>query len=367
MDISTAYEHARENVLFLAFRGAVDSGGASGVSSHAIAAAYQNGFHGCFLDVPEAPRWARTIASHERDQLLGNATCETRLEYAIPTEYQLAGRGKRAIHWNHYRTLDPAKALRGSQDHGNCTAWALREIVGCEWGTDISHRREPQGYTSRPGTAVTYGSRGHRGQGSALSTLVKVVYNRGIQCETTYCDGRYDLRNERDDESYGNQWGGTGPPSCILDEIANDKIEQFAYATEEDAIIDVLHLGHFLFHGSTLTARTTGTLISPLTSIGGHAQAVIGYDDTDETREWIKQNTGTDLRNDWIAINDQSWGRWNTFPDSQWPAHLWGDRPEGVWCIRGSDLMRIVRQWGDCIAISNVLGFPKRDLDWSMF
>lgn len=367
MNITEAYEAAERNHMAVFLEGGVREAGLSQLVGHAIAGSYFGGFAGCFLDVESQPEWARVIATYERDRLRAEAQCETVLESAIPGDVQGQGRGKRACAWNHYLQLDPVKALRGSQDYGNCTSWALREIVGCEWGTDIGQRQEWQVYTERPGTAVPYGSRGHRGQGSALSTLVRVVHTKGIQVEAVYCDGRYDLRNEADDEAYGNQWGGSGPPRCILEEIANDRIEQFAYATDEDAIIDVLAAGHFLFHGSTYTARNVNSLISPLTSIGGHAQAVIGYDDTDETRDWIKQHTGTDLRGDWVAIHDQSWGRWNTFPDSHWPAHLWGQRPEGVWCIRGSDLVRIVRQWGECIAVSNVLGFPKRKLDWGAF
>jgi hypothetical protein len=335
----------------------------------ALAKAYGHGrFHGAFLDGDGAPGWARTIARHERAMLLDTIEGDGRLEDMISTDIQGIGKGQRAVHWNHHLRQDPVRGLRGNQDYGNCTAWALREITGCEWGTDIAHRGEPQRYTKRPGTAVTYGSRGHAGQGSALATLVRVVTTKGIQVEDVYCDGRYDLRNEVDDERYGNSWGRGGPPSCILQEIAEDKIESWGYVREEEAIKDTLFAGHFLFHGSTLTANTSSNrLVSPLASIGGHAQALIGYDDTDEARDWIKQHTGTDLRGDWVAINDQSWGRWNTFPDDQWPSHLWGQRPEGVWCIKGSDLMRIVRQWNDCIAISNVLGFPRRDLTWDMF
>lgn len=366
MNIQSAYDEATQNYLPVTISGNIQTVPMRGLAGRAIASAYAQGFNGCFVDTDQSPDWARTIARYERDRLVDEATFETRLEAAIPRSIQGQGRGKRAVHWNHYRKTDPARALRGSQDYGNCTAWALRQIVGCLWATDMVHKREPHRYTYRPGTAVTYGSRGHRGQGSALSTLVKVVHQRGIQVETIYCNGQYDCRNEADDEAYGNQWGGTGPPQCILDEIKNDRIEHFAYATDEDAIMDVLWAGHFLFHGSTLTARQSNTLISPLTSIGGHAQSLIGYDDTEEFRDWARQTLNITLR-EAVYINDQSWGRWNTFPDSQWPAHLWGERPEGAWVIRASDLMKIVRQWGDCIAISNVLGFPKLDLDWSMF
>jgi hypothetical protein len=368
MNLEMAYEKAKANQLNIILGNQDLETGFSVACSRALERAYESGFHGAFGTGGDVPEWCRVIATYERDKLIAETEGSVQLEELLPTDVQGQGRGKRACHWNYYLETDPARALRGSQDYGNCTAWALREITGCELATDIKHRHESQQYTKRPGTAVTYGSRGHSGQGSALATLVRVIHQKGIQVEEVYCDGKYDLRNEVDDERYGNSWGRSGPPSCILNEIANDKIETWAYATDADACLDVLWAGHFMFHGSTLTANTnSGRLVSSLRSIGGHAQAWIGYDDTDEARDWVRQVDGTDLGNDWIAINDQSWGRWNTFPDSKWPTHLWGKRPEGVWCVRGSDQMKIVRQWKDCIAISNVKGFPRRDLDWSMF
>jgi hypothetical protein len=98
-------------------------------------------------------------------------------------------------------------------------------------------------------------------------------------------------------------------------------------------------------------------LISQLQAIGGHAQAVLGYDDTDEFRSWYKQNTGQTL-NDYVVIHDQSWGNWNPISADKWPSHLWGAKPEGAWVVTGRDFMRLVSQWWDCYAFIDMGGFP---------
>ena len=218
----------------------------------------------------------------------------------------------------------------------------------------------------RPGTAVPYGNRGHSGEGSALSTLVRIVCEIGIQLETVYCNGKYDLTLEDRDEAQGRAWGGRGSPADINEAIGPNKIVDWATVTDEQAIKDVLARGYFLFHGSMLTSREGSTLISGLKSIGGHAQALVGMADDDLTRQWLRDTHNYTLpADDWIAIHDQSWGaNFNRFPDDWWPPH-WGQRPEGVWCTRRADTMRIVQQWGDCIALSDASGWPAKDLpDW---
>lgn len=323
--------------------------------------AYQMGFHGAFIDYEELPDWARRIARWARDKLRRNARCELRAENAIARDLHGIGSGKRAVHFRHAMQIDPS-IHTGNQDAGNCTPWMTREMVGDEWCADIAERGEAQEYVKRPGTAVVYGSRGHSGAGMDLATAMDVVHNRGIQLEISYLGGKYDLSTEARDEAAGVAWGRSGPPADLLAEIAGDRIEQVSLVTDEQAIKDLLFMGHFLGHGSTRTARSSGDPIAPLQTIGGHAQEVMGYDDTDEFRDFYRERTGKTL-NDWVAIHDQSWGDWNTI--TNWPDHLWGPKPEGAWVITGSDLMRIVREWGDCWAISNVLGFPMRTLpDW---
>lgn len=324
--------------------------------------AYQNGFHGAFADVDTMPGWARSAARESFAGFRDEARHPYVAEDVLSGKIVGSGKGKRAVNFQFAMKLDPM-ILYGSQDFGNCTSWMMKEMTGCQLALDIALGQLHE-YTTRPGTAVVYGSRGHNGQGMSLSRAINTVHNKGIQLMSQYCDGRYDLREERADESYGNAWGRSGPPSCILEEIDGNYIEHVVRVTAEQACLDLLFGGYFLGHGSQLTARPNGRLISGLTSIGGHAQAWIGYDDTDEFREWYKKNTGKTL-NDWVAINDQSWGNWNPMPDEVWPTHLWGPRPQGAWVVTGRDQMKIVRQWGDCWAISNVVGFPLREIpDW---
>jgi hypothetical protein len=91
----------------------------------------------------------------------------------------------------------------------------------------------------------------------------------------------------------------------------------------------------------------------------------MGYDDTDEFREWYREKTGKRL-NDWVGIFDQSWGDdWLRVND--WPEHLWGPRPGGAFVLEGSVVASrmLDTRYGEAIAMSRVEGFPMLELpDW---
>lgn len=330
---------------------------------------YESGFQGCFVDAPGAPGWAAKLAQSARAKFHANCRHSGFADDFVSSEYQGAGAGKRMCGWNYYLQIDrewgEGRALRGSQDYGNCTAWMAREMVGVCYGIDIVARGELHRYYARPGTAVIYGSRGWSSQGMALSTAMETIHNDGIQLETLYCDNKYDLRNEQDDESYGNRWGRSGPPKCILEEIKGDRMDYVGQVSGGiDAVKDLLYAGYAIATGSTLTGRgPADPVCRGLKSIGGHAQACIGYDDTDECRDYLK-SVGRDIGSDCVIFMDQSWGP-NWISLSNWNEQLWGEAPEGVWPITGSDFLRIYNQWKDVWAINNVLGFPLRKLpDW---
>jgi hypothetical protein len=199
-----------------------------------------------------------------------------------------------------------------------------------------------------------------------LSIAMNTVHNKGIQLEIKYeCGGQvYDFRQERDDESYGNSWGGSGPPSCLLEEIKDDRMEYVGVVQNGlEACKDLLLAGYTIGTGSMLTGQgPANPVCSSLKSIGGHAQACLGYDDTDECRDYLA-SLGLNHQGDCVMFMDQSWGNWLSL--SRWNSQLWGSPSEGMWPIWGRDFMRIYNQWKDVWAINNVLGFPLRDLpDW---
>lgn len=317
-------------------------------------------WHGCFIDRPGLPEKLRKIARRADDRFLRTCRNGYRAEEVMGSDIQGSGRGKRAVHFQHFMAIDPL-ALTGFQDFGNCTSWMEAEKNGIAYAVDIVVKKEPHEYIARPGTALVYGSRGYSSQGMALSDAAYVSHNVGIQLMTTYCDGKYDFREENNDETFGNNWGRSGVPSDMLAAVDGTRVEQVSRVTDPEACLDLLYNGYALGHGSTKTARPNGGLISTLQSIGGHAQAWIGYDDTEEFRDWYQETTGKRLTQA-VCINDQSWGDWNNFPDRLWPDHLWGPRPQGAWVVTLSDQARIINEWGDCYANSDVVGFPARQI-----
>ena len=331
---------------------------------------YAKGFTGCVTGAPDSPGWAQSIALRARDQF--RAQCRNaswRIDDIVPSQYAGVGAGKRFCGWNYYLQLDKSlgqgRALRGSQDYGNCTSWMTREMVGTCLGIDVVHKAEPHRYTARPGTALVYGSRGWSSQGMALGTAMDAVHNIGIQLEAVYCGGKYDLRDENTDESYGNKWGGSGPPSCLKEEVSGDRMDYVGQVTGGlEAVKDLLYAGYAIGTGCTLTGKgPANPVCQGLQSIGGHAQACLGYDDTDECRSYL-ESLGRNIGDDCVMFMDQSWGP-NWLQVSNWNAALWGEPSEGMWPITGKDFMKIYNQWGDVWAINNVLGFPLRDLpDW---
>jgi len=324
--------------------------------------AYRNKFFGCF-NTKKGPAWCRHLATRDRDEL---RELVTRYQAAdiVPARLQGSGAGKRAVHFNHIMRIN-SQSLSGSQDFGNCTSWMTREGGELARGVDIVVKGDLERYDARMGTAVTYGSRQSSGQGMTLARAMWAIVNLGIAQEISYCDGKYDLRTEDADEAAGNRWGRSGVPADLLAEIKGDRIATVVEIASTAEAIDALYGGAACGHGSTLTGTTRGELISGLQSIGGHAQALLGYDDTDEFREWYRETTGKPITGP-VFINDQSWGPWNSFDISLWPSHIWGERPEGAWVLNERDMSRVISQWGDCYAWSNVEGLVREGIpDWT--
>lgn len=322
-----------------------------------------NGLHGSFVDSEDAPEWVKRIARYDMDRLRGECHCQFRAEDAIANELRGQGKGKRAVHFQHAMNLDPT-IYSGSQSYSNCTSWCTREIVGSCIAVDKVEKGELHSYETRPGTAGIYSNRGERADaGMSLAAGAEAVHIKGITLEKNYLAINIDLSTQKLDEDAGVKWGKTGVPTELHEVVKADLIETVSIVQEEEAVLDILYGGHFIATGSTRTAAGDGDPVSKVGPVGAHAQAMLGYDDTDEFREWYKQTTGNKLT-DWVGIFDQSWGpNWITV--TNWPEHLWGPRPEGAFVLKGQDAMKLITSWGEAIAMSSVVGFPLRQLpDW---
>jgi len=323
-----------------------------------IPLALQNGLVGCFVDADGVPEWARKLARRARDEFREK---HRPAEELVCAAAQGQGRGKRAVNFQHAMHLD-RRILTGAQDYNNCTAWCFRAVAGCALATDlIADGREAE-YRARPGTAGIYSYRGHSSDtGMEVYLGAMAINQHGVGFEIDY-PGVADLSTEAADERAGVQWGRSGPPTAFREAVKDCLIEQASEVTDEDAILDILYAGHFVGTGSTITSAPTGDPVSAITAVGGHAQAMIGYDDTDEFRDWYRQTTGKTLTG-WVAIFDQSWPPAACTKVTNWPEHLWGPMPDGAFVLRGNDAMKMTdTQYGAAIACSKRLEYPVLDL-----
>lgn len=323
-----------------------------------MALALQNGLVGCHLDADGVPEWARRSARRARDEFREK---HRPAEELVCQAAQGRGRGKRAVNFQHAMHLD-RRILTGAQDYNNCTAWCFRAVAGCAIATELMATGRTDEYKSRPGTAGIYSYRGSRADsGMAIYLGAMAISEKGIGYEINY-PGVADLSTEAADEHYGVSWGGSGPPAVFRGMVADNLIGETSEVTDEDAIMDILYAGHFIGTGSTLTASATGDPVSTVRSIGGHAQALIGYDDSDEFRAWYAEATGKRLST-WVGIFDQSWPPSACTRITNWPEHLWGPMPDGAFVLAGPDVMRIVdTKFGAAIACSSRKEYPILDL-----
>lgn len=324
-----------------------------------------SGIPGCHVDSEDAPEWSRKIARESKYRLEANARCCLVAEDMLMSSVQGSGKGKRAVNFRYAMKIDPT-VHTGSQSYNNCTSWATRECVGDSICTDMLDELNPKRsheYPGKPGTAAIYGNRGSGADaGMSIEDGVDAVHTIGIGIVKQYPG--FDLSDQGKDEQQGVRWGRTGVPKEFADLIGGDKIEQVSYATDVQAACDLLYMGHFCVTGSTRTAASTSGLVSNLKAIGGHAQALIGYDQTPEFLEWLAKTTGEKPSGGGVAIFDQSWGDWLSL--RVWPDHLWGPRPEGAWVIDLADLPVFLNgRFGSAIFMNRVLGFQAKKLpDW---
>lgn len=319
---------------------------------------YADGLIGCVTDSTELSEPMRRTARWERDAFRRETLrprFETHVRATPGDPFVGSGKGKRALLYINYMKLDKT-ALTGNQGTGSCVGWACRGGGGCLIGSEIA-AGEPHRYKGRPGIAVIYGSRGHTGQGMSVWRAARVVTEDGVQLMIVYCDGKYDLRSEGDDEGAGMRWGRTGPPRDILDAIKGNVITTASEVNGIESAMDALYNGYPIQCGSSRTAYRTGDPISRYGSLANHSEAIIGYDDTDEFRDFYRDKTGKRITGP-VFIWDQSWGNWNTV--TNWPP-FWGSKPQGVFVLTGDDTRK---KFNPAIAYSNFEGFPRRVIDW---
>lgn len=302
-----------------------------------IEQAYAAGFCGAFCDSDESPTWARRIARYQDRQ----AAAEGIAQFAavFPAAFAGAGSGKRAIYWNYARRLHP-EALGGQQITGNCVeasnGWTTLTML---LATAIYLLGKPFQFEAL-GSTLFYAFRGHCGQGMNLGTAAAAHAKYGWAVRRRY--GDVDLTDIRADQEFSMQH--CRDPETRLREILAETSRTPIGRTSRfdggrEGAMDVLYCGGVLHTGSSYTAAKNGDPISSLARIGAHAQSCIGYDDTDEFREWYRRTTDQAVTEP-VFLFDQNWGPVR-YVQKNWPP-FWGAQPEGVFVLPWSLARRLI-------------------------
>lgn len=326
-------------------------------------AAYTAGLSGAQIDEPGQPLEARLAARQGDAEFAALAGDQAVFSAAFPRSWSGAGKGKRAVYWNYALRFDhdPTPLFQIKQITGNCVEASNGDVTFTHLqGVAIFLLREPYAWRAG-GSSAFYMFRGKSGQGMNLGVAAAAHQKHGFAVRDVYCGGKYDLRNTLTDQRFGmDNW--RSQPRDFLEETGRNPIGRVArFNGGADDALDVLYAGGVLHTGSTATAAKDGDPVSSGASVGAHAQSCIGFDDTDEFRDWYQSRTGKRLTEP-VFIFDQTWGE-TRYVQANWPDHLWGQQTAGMFVLRWSDAKRLILS--TCYAYwPDLTGFTPAEIEW---
>jgi hypothetical protein len=233
---------------------------------------------------------------------------------------------------------------------------------------EVTAEAEAQGVVA---SEPQYGARGHSGQGADCGTLQQwMMSDGGIFLRKPYPELNLDLTKYN--ASIGINWGGHGVPSNVE---AEGRKHQFRTATDcqtHEVVRDFNAAGYPMWACSGLgwSSQRDENGYSRQQGSWSHSWDIIGYDDRPET----KQKYGFPL-----ALYIHDWGRWNSGGrDIRDSATLVPADKKQTWTALGivnpatGNIMipegcmwidaRLLNRC-DCTAMSNVNGWPQRQID----
>jgi len=227
------------------------------------------------------------------------------------------------------------------------------------WRAVQAHLREQY---IHPAAWYWYADRGYCSDGWYGGAIAAVALRRGCAFRTKYDLGGNTVDFTDDDLNeriVARTWCKSGIPSWLSDHTsANHPFEDGAITQLDgglDALKKALAANGAVHCGGTRTSGGSKPFTPGRT--GPHMQSAVGYDDSDEYRQWLKDNHSITLpANDFAVIMHQTWGaNWNgETGDAYWPTHLWGPKPEGAWVCKATYIL------GDAeyVWLPRVKGFP---------
>lgn len=325
-----------------------------------IESAYMNGdLTGVYLDDPSQPEEYREIAKQDEASFFGL----TQNLGDFPN-FAGEGKGKRAVYYNYAYRINP-NAFRLRQISGNCVFASASTICTVLNGVNTFLMRLPNAFEAEGSTAF-YAFRGHAGAGSSPARAAWAYLEYGYPLMKDYGNG-FDLRDSITDQKVGiSNWSNPEKSLAELIKITKEtpigKIEKLPAQISEDALNDLLYQGCCIHFGGTLIGSKNGDPISSVGGVGPHAMSVIGYDDTQEFRDFYKSATGKTLTES-VYIFDNTWGETPQYVAKNW-FPKWGKQTGGTYVLKYSDAIRLLRN--AYVWYPNLRGVTPAQFNWSL-
>jgi len=303
-------------------------------STQALIDAYENGLDGTQFD----ERKVDEILSSMPKPLFSQAADSTIAE---------SGKGKMALPYKLVQEFDPNFGQDENQLTSDCSSHAARNAATISLVCDIKARFEAEKYPGKLATETIYGARRHGGEGMAVIYAMQYLQTKGIAFRKKY--GPYDL--SKYNPNLGINWGRTGTPKIITDETKSNTIQDFALITKTSELRDSIYNGYGVVNGSNLgfsAKNRDKNGIIRRKGVWNHATCFGSMDDTKQRSDQL------------LILYINSWGR------DHISGPLWFNQPGGSFWITEEDAQAILNQ-KQTYAVSNVNGFPARNIDWSIY
>lgn len=300
-----------------------------------------NNMVGVFLDEPSQPDMYRKIAISDKRILKASSQKYPNKNFKL--YFKGEGKNNRAVYWNYAFRMDP-NAYRFKQIDGNCVFASSSTICTVLNGVNAYLLGKPNAFEAE-GSSVWYAFRGHGSAGSTCSRAAWAYLEYGYPLMKDY--GVIDLSDPIQEQKIGiENWRSPEQSLAELIEITKKtpigKIEEVPSNISQDDLNDVLYGGACVHFGGTLIGREDGDPVSSVGSVSPHAMATVGYDDTQEFKDWYREKTGKTL-NESVYIFDNTWGEGPQYVKSNWPSHLWGKQTGGTYVLKYSDAIKLIR------------------------
>lgn len=325
------------------------------IPTYDLPQAYRRGdIIGAFMDTDTQPSHLRKIARRAHDEARNDLSGYYRFATA-PKQNWTAGtwKGKRALLWKSWSTLDRLMALMGAQLTGDCVSWGERCKQEIRRSVEILNG-EREAYKKRQATCLLYAGRGHTGDGASPIGIANYATKCGILLEDKFIDAdgkTWDFSEYSNYVNLGIRYGRTGFPRSVLDITSKNRVLGSSKVESTDELFDLMINGYASSVGFSIDTAPEGNPVSRFHGTTAHETCFVGFDDTPEARYLCKQSLGYE---DTVVMLDQSWGNWNRVTNIP---EIWQPWGQGMYCHSARDAQKLIDEGETMTTTGSIDGF----------